>query len=271
MGDAGPLALVDAWPVDHVSAAVVDSTGVVFATGDLDRPYWLASVTKPLFATAVLVAVEEESLALDRPAGPEGSTVAHLLAHASGLGLDGGTIARPGRRRIYSNAGFHALGMELSESCGMTPASYLHEAVLAPLGMDATRLDGSPASGATSTVADLAVWVGQLMEPTLLSAATVAQATSVAFPGLDGLVPGYGKQSPNDWGLGFEVKGTKSPHWTAPEGDPATFGHFGRSGTFVWVDPTRSLGVVVLTDREFEVWAKPLWPTLSSAVLAAIA
>lgn len=269
MAEPGPLSLVADWPVDNVAAAVVDRSGIVFSTGDLERPYWLASVTKPLVATAVLVAVEEESLALDQPAGPEGSTVAHLLAHASGLGLDGGTIAKPGRRRIYSNAGFHALGLELTGACGMTPAAYLHEAVLAPLGMGATRLDGSPASGATSTVADLALWAGELLSPTLLHASTMAAATSVAFPGLDGLVPGYGKQTPNDWGLGFEVKGTKSPHWTAPDGDPATFGHFGRSGTYIWVDPTRSLSVVLLTDREFEAWAKPLWPALNSAVLAA--
>lgn len=268
--EAGPLAAVREWPVDHVSAAVVGRSGIVHATGDLDRPYGLASVTKPLFATAVLVAVEEESLALDQPAGPEGATVAHLLAHASGLGLDGGTIARPGRRRIYSNAGFHVLGEELTGACGMTPATYLHDAVLAPLAMTTTQLDGSPASGATSTVADLARWVGELLAPTLLAPETVEAARSVAFPGLDGLVPGYGKQSPNDWGLGFELKGTKDPHWTAPDGDPATYGHFGRSGTFVWVDPHREVGLVVLTDREFDAWAKPLWPALSTAVLAAL-
>lgn len=267
---AGPLAAVDDWPVDHVSAAVVDRTGVVHATGDLDRPYWLASVTKPLFATAVLVAVEEESLTLDQPAGPEGATIAHLLAHASGLGLDGGVVARPGRRRIYSNAGFHVLGEELSTSCGMTPAGYLDEAILGPLGMTATRLDGSPASGVVSTVADLARWVGELLAPTILAPATVEAARSVAFPGLDGLVPGYGKQTPNDWGLGFEVRGTKDPHWTAPEADPATYGHFGRSGTFVWVDPHREAGLVVLTDQEFDAWAKPRWPALSTAVLAAL-
>lgn len=270
--EAGPLAAVADWPVDNVSAVVLDRSGVRHAVGDLDRPYALASVTKPLFASAVLVAVEEESIALDKPAGPDGATVAHLLAHASGLGLDGGEIARPGRRRIYSNAGFDALGRELSGTCGMTPATYLAEAVLAPLAMTGTRLDGSPASGAVSTAADLARWVAELLEPgTVLTPETVAAARSVAFPGLDGLVPGYGKQAPNDWGLGFEVKGTKDPHWTAPAGDPATFGHFGRSGTFVWVDPHRHVALVVLTDREFEAWAKPLWPALSSAVLDALA
>lgn len=265
----GPLAAIADWPVANASAVVVGPDGIRHAHGDLDRTYWLASVTKPLFATAVLVAVEEESLALDTPAGPEGSTVAHLLSHASGLGLDGGELAAPGRRRIYSNVGYNVLGTTLAGACDLAPATYLAEAVLAPLGMDATALDGSPASGATSTAADLALWVGELLRPTLLAPETVERARTVTFPGLDGLVPGYGKQSPCDWGLGFELKGAKAPHWTAPDGDPATFGHFGRSGTFLWIDPRRELALVVLTDREFEAWAKPLWPALASAVLAA--
>ena len=266
---SSPLDVLADWPVDTVAAAVVDAGGVRDAHGDLDHRFALASVTKPLFATAVLVAVEEESIALDTPAGPTGATVAHLLSHASGLGLDGGELAKPGRRRIYSNAGFEVLGTTLTGACGFGAGDYLGEAVLGPLGMGATSLDGSPAHAATSTVADLARWVVELLAPTLLSPGTVAAARTVTFPGLDGLVPGYGKQSPNDWGLGFEIKGAKDPHWTAPDGDPGTFGHFGRSGTFVWIDPHRGLGLVVLTDREFEAWAKPRWPALSQAVLDA--
>lgn len=269
MTAAGPLAAVDAWPVGHVAAAVVQRGAIRWATGDLDHRFPLASVTKPLVATAMLLAVEEGSLALDRPAGPEGSTVAHLLAHASGLGLDGREISPPGRRRIYSNTGFEQLGEALAADTGLDVATYLTEGVLTPLGMGDTSLDGSPAYAATSTAADLARWAGELLAPSLLAPVTVERARTVAFPGLDGLVPGYGKQSPNDWGLGFEIKGTKSPHWTAPEGSPDTFGHFGRSGTFVWVDPVAQRALVVLTDREFEEWAKPLWPALSTAVLDA--
>lgn len=268
-GEAGPLAAVDDWPVDNAAAAVVDGDGIRWASGDLDRPFALASVTKPLVATAVLLAVEEGSIALDRPAGPEGATVAHLLAHASGLGLDGREISPPGRRRIYSNTAFDVLGEVLEADTGLDVATYLTEGVLTPLGMEGTGLDGSPAYAATSTVADLARWAGELLAPSLLAPVTIERARMVAFPGLDGLVPGYGKQSPNDWGLGFEIKGTKSPHWTAPEGSPETFGHFGRSGTFVWIDPRVERALVVLTDREFEAWAKPRWPALSSAVLGA--
>lgn len=267
--DAGPLSAIDDWPVPHAAACVIDLDGVRWTTGDLDRPFPLASVTKPLVATAALLAVEERSLDLDQAAGPEGSTVAHLLSHASGLGLDGRTLAEPGRRRIYSNTGFEVLGETMETATGMSVASYLAEGVLGPLGMRSTALEGSPAHGATSTAADLTRWAAELLAPRLLAPATVERARTVAFPGLDGLVPGFGKQSPNDWGLGFEVKGTKSPHWTAPDGNPATFGHFGRSGTFVWLDPDQGRALVVLTDEEFEAWAIRLWPLLSQAVVDA--
>lgn len=267
-GSSDPLAVVDAWPVDRVAAAIVTAGGVVASHGPIDEPFALASVTKPLFATAVLVAVEEEVIGLDDAAGPAGATVRHLLSHASGLGLDGGELARPGRRRIYSNAAYDALGRTLHRAADLAPADYLAEAVIAPLGLTRTELRGSPASGGWSTVADLARWLGSFLAPgALLAPETVAAATTVAFPGLDGLVPGFGKQTPNDWGLGFEVRGHKDPHWTAPGNSPATYGHFGRAGTFVWVDPAVAGGLIVLTDREFGGWCLPRWPALSQAVL----
>lgn len=262
----GPLADTDEWPVAHLAACVVEREGVRWTTGDLDRPFALASLTKPLVATAILLAVEEASLSLETPAGPEGSTVAHLLAHASGLGPDGAVLARPEQRRIYSNAAFDVLGATLESTTGMTVASYLDEGILGPLAMSRTQLAGSPAHGATSTASDLARWASELLAPQLLASTTVDGARSVAFPGLDGVVPGYGRQTPNDWGLGFEIKGTKAPHWTAPAGHPATYGHFGRSGTFVWIDPDRGRALVVLTDEAFGDWALTRWPRLSQAV-----
>ena len=60
------------------------------------------------------------------------------------------------------------------------------------------------------------------------------------FPGLVGVLPGFGRMDPNDWGLGFELRDAKSPHWTGARNSPRTFGHFGGSGTFLWVDPERA-------------------------------
>jgi CubicO group peptidase (beta-lactamase class C family) len=263
---------VQDWPVGHAAAAVVAADGSVLATsGELDRPFRLASVTKLLTAYATLVAVEEGAVEWDHPAGPPGSTVRHLAAHTSGLAFDSLTVqALPGKRRIYSNSGFEVLGASIATATGIAFGDYLHEAVCEPLGLGATHLDGSPGSGAVSAVADLVRFAAELQNPTLVGASTLAEAVSVAFPGLDGVVPGYGRQRPNDWGLGFELRSHKNPHWTGATSSPSTFGHFGRAGTFLWVDPEARAACVVLTDREFDQWAIEAWPPFTDRVLAAL-
>ena len=263
------LGLAGAWPVSRVAAGVVRGDGTVAGTyGPVGERFALASVTKPLTAYAVLVGYEEGVFELDDPAGPEGSTVRHLLAHASGLAFDEHRVmAAPGTRRLYSNAGFEVLGDTLAKAAGMPFAEYLRQAVLEPLGMTGTSLDGSPAADGVSTVEDLLRLAAELQAPRLLHPSTVATATTVAFPGLKGVLPGYGRQDPNDWGLGYEIRAAKSPHWTGSLSSPATFGHFGQSGTFLWVDPVAGAACVVLTDRAFGAWALPRWPELTDAVL----
>ena len=266
------LAAIETWPVENAAAAVVSADGAVLAShGDVSRPFRLASVTKPLTAYAVLIAVEEGVFALDTPAGPEGSTVRHLLAHASGLDMTSDVVrAAPGTRRIYSNRGFEVLAEAVTAHSGIPFAEYLDEAVLQPLGMTSSQLQGSPAAAAVSTVADLCRFAAELQHPALISPGTLADATAVAFPGLQGVLSGYGIQRPNDWGLGFELRDGKSPHWTSAANSPATFGHFGQSGTFLWVDPDAGVACVALADRDFGPWAIEAWPPLSDAVLAAL-
>jgi CubicO group peptidase (beta-lactamase class C family) len=132
--------------------------------------------------------------------------------------------------------------------------------------MHGTRLDGSPAHGAVGPLRDLATLGRELLAPTLVPG-RMAEATTVAFPGLAGILPGFGRQEPNDWGLGFEIRDGKHPHWTGTRNSPATFGHFGRSGTFLWVDPVAGLACACLTDREFGEWAVRCWPDLADRVL----
>ncbi|MEY2461748.1 MAG: hypothetical protein QOG30_3578 [Acidimicrobiaceae bacterium] len=262
------LAAIDEWPATNAAAGLV-TEGTIRTHGASARPFALASVTKPLVALAVLVAVEEGSVDLGEAAGPPGATIRHLLAHASGLAPDSDAVlAPPATRRIYSNRGFEVLGDALAEATGLPVAQYVREAVVDPLGLSATVLEGSPASGATSSVDDLAIVARQLLAPTIISSATLAEATAVAFPGLDGVLPGFGRQSPNDWGLGFELRDAKSPHWTGATNSPATFGHFGQTGTMLWVDPVAGVALVCLTDRAFGPWAAEAWPALSDAVLA---
>lgn len=271
-GLASALLATAGWGAPSVGVAVVAPDATLATVGDPRRPYRLASVTKLLASYACLVAVEEGTLDLDEPAGPPGSTVRHLLAHASGLGLDAGASAPPGHRRIYSNTGFQVLADLLAARAEMPAHRYVWGAVLEPLGMvDTDVVDRSLAHGATSTVADLTRFAQELLQPTLIHADTHRAATTVQFPGLRGVLPGVGPQAPNDWGLGFELRDHKHPHWTGATNSPETYGHFGAAGTFLWVDPALRRALVVLTDRAFGPWALEAWPPLSDAVVAASA
>jgi CubicO group peptidase (beta-lactamase class C family) len=213
------------------------------------------------------VAVEEGTVDLDEPAGPEGSTLRHLLAHASGLPPEEGPpLMPPERRRIYSNYGMELAAALVAERAGMAFEEYLRGSVLEPLGL-AGALQGSPAWGYRGPLDDLLALARELLAPTLVAPETLAEATSVQFPGLAGVLPSWGRMDPNDWGLAFELRDAKSPHWTGTRASPRTFGHFGAAGTFLWVDPAAGIALGVLTDREFGDWAKDAWPALSDSVV----
>lgn len=261
---------VAAWPA--AGAVAVTGAQLTLAqtgpTGEV-RPW--ASVTKLVTALATLVAVEEGSIELDAPAGPPGATVRHLLAHASGVAPDDDRVlAAPGRRRIYSNRGFELLGAAIEDATGMPWADYVAAAVLTPLGMTGSAVTGSPAAGGRGPLLDLLLLARELLAPRLVSPTTLAAATTVVFPGLDGVLPGYGRQQPNDWGLGFELRDGKHPHWTGTTNSPATFGHYGRSGSFLWVDPEAGVACVCLSGQPWGAWAERAWPPLSDAVLAQV-
>jgi CubicO group peptidase (beta-lactamase class C family) len=262
------LTAIDGWGAANATAALATADEVVAQHGDPERVFRWASVTKLATALAILTAVEDGSIDLDEPAGPPGSTVRHLLAHASGLTFDGDRVlAQPGTRRIYSNAGFDALGALVEARDGRPFAVALSDRVLAPLGMAGTGLRERPSQGLHGPLLDAVALAREFLRPTLISDSLAAEATTVAFPGLKGLLPGVGSFDPLDWGLGFEIRDGKAPHWTGRRNSPATFGHFGGSGTFLWVDPTLELALVCLTDREFDDWALDAWPPFSDAVI----
>lgn len=260
--------LVSTWPVATVSAGVTDPASTLGLAGDPHRIVPIASVGKLLVGLSALVAVEEGTLDLDEPAGPEGSTVRHLLAHASGLAFDGDrSIAAPGRRRIYSNTGIDRFADHLAGRAGMSFGEYLRLGVLEPLRMTRTDLRGPPSRGAASTVADLLAFSRELLRPTVVTSETLAEATRPQFPDLAGVLPDVGRFDPNPWGLTFEIRDAKRPHWTGDRNSPRTFGHFGGSGAFLWVDPVSGLAATAVTDRDFGPWALEAWPSFSDAVL----
>ena len=262
---------IDAWEVSFAAAGVARADAVVATRGDSGHVVRLASVSKLIAALATLVAAEEGVVDLDEPAGPAGATVRHLLAHASGLPFEGEVpIARPGRRRIYSNEGFRVLGEHLTARAEMPFADYVRAAVVEPLGI-ALDPDGHPGAGMHASL-DAVLSIGrELLAPRLIAPETRDEMTSVQFPGLDGVLPDFGRFSPLDWGLGVELKGAKEGHWSGVLTSPRTFGHFGGSGTFLWVDPELGVACAALTTRGFGEWAKEAWPRLSDAVVRELA
>jgi CubicO group peptidase (beta-lactamase class C family) len=260
------LDVVADWPA-VAAVTVTDSDRTLASTGPDDAFPW-ASVTKLITALTVLTAVERGEVGLDEPAGPPASTLRHLLAHASGLAPDSDDVlSGPGRRRIYSNRGIEVAADLVASRTGEDFGALLRSRVLEPLGMSGTSLDGSPAHGARGPVGDLARLGRELLAPTLVRS-LMPEATAPVFPGLTGVLPGFGRQNPNDWGLGFEIRDHKSPHWTGVHNSPETFGHFGQSGSFLWVDPVAGLACAGLADRAFGEWAAEAWPPLADAVLA---
>lgn len=262
-------------PTRHPRAATGASSSyrILHTVGDNDARFPLASVTKLLSAWAVLTAVEHGLLTLDDAAGPPNSTVRHLLAHASGLPAERGEpIAPPGQRRIYSNYGFELLGDYTATRVGESFQEWIEESVLLPLGMADTDVDGSPAHSGISTVSDLALFAVELLHPTLISPELLAAAATVQFPGLAGILPGYGRQQSNDWGLGVEIRDHKQPHWTGDSFSPRTFGHFGQSGSFLWVDPIADDGAgragIFLGAERFGAAHVAGWPALTNAMRA---
>jgi CubicO group peptidase (beta-lactamase class C family) len=267
------LELVRTWPVPNVAAALIATNGDVLDTiGDHDRRFRLASLAKPMTAWATLVAVEEGIVSLDDPVGQPDCTLRHLLAHAGGYPFTGTQpIARPARMRIYSNTGVEMAAAHVAQAAAMPFADYLGDAVLAPLGMTGAALEGSPAHGIWATLDDVVRFLAEVQRPALVHETTADDALSAQWPELAGIVPDVGRFDPCPWGLGFEIKGAKAPHWMGAANSAPTVGHFGGAGTMMWADPVAGCALVALTDRSFDEWsteALQRWPELSDAALA---
>ncbi|MFT5203440.1 MAG: CubicO group peptidase (beta-lactamase class C family) [Candidatus Aldehydirespiratoraceae bacterium] len=246
--------LLAGWPVSHAAAIRVGDT-TLETSGDIDRPFELASVTKLITAMVALVAHEEGTLPLDLPIGEKRATPADLLAHSTGT------------RRNYSTDAYDDVADAIAHQAEMPFATYAAEAILQPLAMTSTTIAGSAGAGAWASVRDLLALTTAWRSPILIHEDTLARATSPHRPELDGLLPGYGRQSPNLWGLGPEIRGHKWPHWTSTHNSPTTFGHFGQSGTMIWIDPVNNVTCIALADHPFGPWAIDAWPPLSDYAL----
>lgn len=253
----------------EAAAVVLGPEGVREQRGDLVRSRLWRSVTKTLTGYGIGIALQEGRVGLEDPAGPPGSTLRHLLAHASGYFYESERILhRPGTRRGYSNYGIDEAARHLERATGRDFEDWIQEKVLGPLGMTTTAWTGSASVGAAGPLGDLALFAAEVLRPTLLEDPWCREVTGVQFPELVGVMPGFGKQSPNPFGLGFEVRGAKSPHWTGTANSEGTIGHFGMRGCAFWVDPAADLALVLGTSHDFCDAHREVMPLLGDAVLA---
>lgn len=251
------------------AVGVSDPQRTLHVQGDPTRVFDLASVSKPMAALGTLIAVDRGLVGLDEPAGREGATVRHLLAHTAGYAFDGDEIiGAVGAKRIYSSTGFEVLAAHVEEATGFEFPEWMEQTVVAGLDLVDVDVTGSPAAGYRGSLRDLLAVGRELLAPTLIPEQLWREATGVQFPGLDGILPGYGRQKPNDWGLGFEIRGHKDPHWTGTRSSPRTFGHFGQSGSFLWVDPEAQLTAAFLGEQGFGKDHIRVWPGLTDEILA---
>ena len=138
-----------------------------------DTVFWIASMTKPITAAAVLMLQDEGKLnvhdpvskylpefaSLKTPSGkPANLTLIQILTHTSGLGEAGGPAAReaktladlvplwlaapmqfePGSRWSYCQSGINAAGRVVEVVSGMSFDAFLDKRLFQPLGMTST-------------------------------------------------------------------------------------------------------------------------------------
>jgi CubicO group peptidase (beta-lactamase class C family) len=255
----------DSWPGSLAYVVLRLRDGVVervAAVGDLDEVRPWASVSKMAVAMAVGVEIDWDFHEFTETLGPGGATLANLMSHTSGLGLEEGDPAVPvGTKRIYSNYGVdHAVEAIVGES---SPAVWLENRVFQPLGMSSSALVSRPASGVEGSTSDLATLGEAWLRPDGLTKKTRDQIIRPYLPNLDGIVPGFGRFTPCWWGLGPEVRGEKQ-HWMG-DWPPSSFGHFGQSGALILLNVDEGVGVVATSTEPFGPWAVKLWPEWTSA------
>lgn len=265
MSIADVLTSTDEWPVGAVAASAITPEGVE-RVGDTSESFALASVSKLITAYAVLLAYEEGAFDLDDevpsdllPSFDATPTYRELLAHASGIAFRGREQEKPARtRRLYSSAGYEVLAEAIERTTEIPFADYVREGICEPLGIDIT-IEGSAGHGFSASVDALSTLAQEFLKPQLLSEQTLTEALTPQYPELSGVVPGYGRHNPCTWGLGFSLHGGKEPHWVGHSMPDDIAGHFGQSGTFLWIHRPTGRAAVVLTDKDFGDWAKERW------------
>lgn len=245
--------------------------------GDSETVYPWMSVSKLATARTVLGAVENGVASLDEILADQvylkdgqifeffgkGISLRHLLSHSAGLKFtEAEQVCPAGQRRIYSNLGYELAAALIEKRSGIEFERWIKTMLWEPLGI-AAELRGSPAYGIWSNIHELARFAVEFGQGNLLSPVYQKAIFTPTFSDLKGILPGYGMQKPNPWGLGPEIRQQKCPHWTSSTCPPEVAGHFGQSGSFLWVNRRQQRGAVFLGAEAFGTEHKQLWPRLN--------
>ncbi len=220
-------------------------------------------------------------------------------------------VVPTGSKVEYSNVAYGLLGIIIQAVSGFSFADFMRTRVFTPLGMRSTMIapEGSlttrivhvagtrdpgdpferfnssyartlthPAGVAVGTALDTARFFQLFLDHgrlphggRLLAPATVQAMLTNQTAGLRGGIEGFTTWPDCAWGLGFDLRGQKRPHFSGDFSDATTFGHTGVAGTFAWADPTRELVCVMLANQMlYNGWFAPHWARFSNAVVASL-
>lgn len=258
--------IVADWPGQPTAVVFRVEGGVVrivAQAGDLSERRPWASVSKMAVSLAFGVEFDWGLHQYTDGLGPRGATLANLLSHSSGLGLEEcDPVVAVGTKRVYSNYGFdYAVGAVVGEN---DPANWLDGRIFRPFGMHTTRLEGRPSANVVGSTEDLVTLAVAWLRPDAVASTTRTRLCTPYLPTLDGIVPGFGRFTPCPWGLGPEIRGEKS-HWMG-DWPPASFGHFGQSGALMLVNVDEQIGLVATSSEPFGAWAVSLWPKWTTSM-----
>lgn len=150
-----------------------------------------------------------------------------------------------------------------------------HDSALEPYNTAFWRGLRLPWGGLFSTPADLLRLTAPFLSdpigagflsPTLAEQAVANQTADLPGGGSPPL-----KWAPNPWGLGWELRDAKQPHWAPTRASPLSFGHAGHAGAVVWADRRHRVAWALCGNRTADNgWLLRIGPAFGDAVLAAI-
>ena len=140
-----------------------------------------------------------------------------------------------------------------------------------------------PAAGGRQRIGAAGSGTGEAGGAQLVSRATATAMTSVQFAPPDAPADVAANQRDSgartppfkavEWGIGWDVKGSKRPHSSGDLTSAQTISHTGATGTMVWADPGADVACVMLTNRTAASgWTteQPRRALFSNAVMAAV-